>query len=311
MATRAVAKSVTITHGLLSMTGELQTVRVTADTRDGGANTRFTSCCPTDAANQTAVKLDTRYVCPNHPGQLFEAAQVAKAATVDGELKLVGSSADVAAARAATPEDDKKSLELHPHLASELARHTVMGATCHVFRPAGRSPAYALLTELIGQDGRITCEDGQERLLIGVITLKTPKLVMLRTWGDELVLQEIEFPENLRSFEPIERAIDPQHDKLLATVRTLVQESSQPFDPTSYTNTAKASLGAFVQARLADPTAVAVTAPAPAAASGGEDLMAALEASIAAAKALREPVTKPKRTATKKTATVTPIRKAG
>ncbi len=303
---RSIAKSVTITHGLLTMTGELQAARVAADARDGGNNTRFTSCCPLDAADGTAVPVETRYICPNHPGQLFPASEVVKAAKdAAGGLALVGTSQEIAAVKETRDDPTEKPyLELHSHLAADLARHTVMGTTSYVFRPAGRNELYGVLTAILGQDGRISCEDGQDRVLIGTVRIRTPKLVMLRAWGDELLLQEIDWPENLRAFEPIAREVN---DRYVTLTRSLVEESSQPFSGDIYHNAAKRQLGEFVAARLADPNAVHVPS-APTAPAGADDLLASLEASIAAAKAAKVPA-KAKRT--RKAATVTPIRKAG
>lgn len=309
MSMRAAAKSVTISHGLLSMTGDLYTTRVTADERDGGSNTRFTSCCPVDASNGTAIPLQTRYVCPDHPDHgPFEYADVVKGVERDGALHLIGTVEEVNAARApARPEGEKPFLEPHSHLASDLARCTVMGASSHVFRPSGRNDLYGVLASIIGQDGRIACEDGQDRVLIGSITLRSEKLAMLRMWGEELVLQEIDWPSNLKYFEPLVHTVE--NEAFIPLARNLVQESCETFVADSYRNEAKANLGEFVAARIADPTSIEAPLAIPTS-SGGGDLMAALQASIDAAKAARAPAEAPKRTRKPAAPKVTPIRKA-
>ncbi len=304
---RTFAKGVVISHGILTMIGDLETARTKADDRDGGANVRAQSCCPVDAANGAAIPVESSYTCPNHPGQLFKAADVAKAVKKDGELQLIGSAEDLKAARAAAAGGDKKSLELHPHRASEVARHTIMGQTSYVFRPSTRSPLHGVLSTLIGQDGRISCEDGEDRVLLGTIQLSgTSKLVMLRAWGDELLIQQLEWPGNLKAFDPISH--DDVQEGHLALTRTLIQETSEPFTTDLYASATQAGVGAFIQERLADPSSITVPTPTASAASSGGDLMAALQASIDAAKAAKAPAepaapaAKPARKTTKKVA---------
>ncbi|MDI3299433.1 MAG: Ku protein [Bacillota bacterium] len=150
----------------------------------------------------------------------------------------------------------------------------------YYLEPEGAAKAYALLREALRRSGRA----GLARLALR----ERERLALLRVAGDgrTLALQTLLYPDEVRS--PAELAIpgevevDPREREMALR---LVEMLAAPFDPGRYRDRSREALEALVARKAQGET---LRAPAPAPATGVEELTRALEESLRAAEARRE-----------------------
>jgi DNA end-binding protein Ku len=128
-------------------------------------------------------------------------------------------------------------------------------------------------------------------------------LWVLEVVGDRIVASKRSWPEDVRAV-PAAPTVDVS-DAEQNMFNTLVADMVSDFDLTAYVNERKSGLDALVASRLGDAVALPAAGSAPAA-TGGGDLMAALQASVKAAE--KKPATK--KPAAKRTAKKTAAAKA-
>jgi len=144
----------------------------------------------------------------------------------------------------------------------------------------GGAKAYALLVEAMRESARIA---------LGRMVLRNKQyLVALRPVGDVLSLSTLYYPDEVVSTDDLD---DVPHDveandREIAMARQLIDTLSTEFDPSKYRDGYREELMALIERKAAGETVV-VSAPK-AEESQVVDIMAALEASISAAKATRE-----------------------
>ncbi|WP_249010092.1 Ku protein [Conexibacter sp. DBS9H8] len=140
--------------------------------------------------------------------------------------------------------------------------------------PGGARP-YHLLTEALAAEGKVA---------VGRVVLRSrQQLCALRPVGEVLTLttmlwgDEVNAPDGLDGFDA---AGEPASPKELEMARALIEMQSGPFDPGDYHDEYRQRVLALIEQKANGETVAPAPAPAPAAAV--PDLMAALEASLAA-----------------------------
>ncbi len=138
------------------------------------------------------------------------------------------------------------------------------------------SGAYSLLLEAIRQTGKIG---------IATINIRAKSsLAAIRVVDNCLCLETMLFPDEIRSISQVPNLPEAPaiNDKELSMAKTLVEQLSEPFDPTKYTDEYRANLLTLIEDKVAGENPDLVAAPAAVGPSKVIDLMAALQASLQA-----------------------------
>ena len=109
------------------------------------------------------------------------------------------------------------------------------------------------------------------------------RLCALRPRGDQLILETLLFPDEIREPEAI--AVAEASDAEMEMAAALIEMLEGPFDPSQYRDEYREALMAIITAKLEGEELVTPEAPT---AQPAVDLMAALRASVGAAKARKE-----------------------
>lgn len=266
--------------------------------KETSTSVSYERVCPTchkEKPAADATKLSSKYHCPvNAKHGPFAASDALSAAKVGKVLRVVATTEEVAEQRE-IPEDDpqKNILILSSYDALEVETNTYPIGTAHVIAVYPGEASYGLLLASVGHDGRIDAGGGMPTTLIGEAVLgKTRKLVQVRRWGDQLVLQELARPDDLK--QGFEYRGSDLSDNAVAGLAGYFTSERKPFAPDAFLNEQKARMQAFTDAKLEDPTAVVnLPAASPSTAPNDDDaLMAALEQSVSAAQAKKAPAKK-------------------
>lgn len=156
---------------------------------------------------------------------------------------------------------------------------------------AGAS-AYNLLLEAIKQTGKIG---------IAQISIRSKSnLAAIRVIENCLCLETMHFPDEIRSVNQVPNlpSVTEINDKELKMAMTLVEQLSEKFDASKYTDDYRQALSELIEQKITGESLDIVSTPA-ATNSKVIDLMAALQASIEATKP-NPPAPKKKRTTKKK-----------
>lgn len=158
------------------------------------------------------------------------------------------------------------------------------------------SSAYSLLVEAIKQTGKIG---------IAKINIRSKSnLAAIRVVENCLCLETMHFPDEIRAINQVPN-ISQQievNDKELQMAITLVEQLSEEFDASKYTDEYRIALSELIEQKVAGESIDIVNAPA-ATKTNVIDLMSALQASLDATKP-QPPAPKKKRTTKKKTENV-------
>ncbi|MCY3881543.1 MAG: Ku protein [Chloroflexi bacterium] len=140
---------------------------------------------------------------------------------------------------------------------------------------AGTKP-YSLLIRAMQAKGLIA---------IAKVAIRTKeRLCALRARGDQLILETLYYPDEIR--EPGEStAVDEVSEEEMEMARALIEMLEQPFDPEQYKDQYREALMTIIEAKLEGQELATPEAAAP---QPAVDLMAALRASVEAAKARKE-----------------------
>ena len=140
---------------------------------------------------------------------------------------------------------------------------------------AGIKP-YSLLIRAMQAKGLIA---------IAKVAIRTKeRLCALRTRGDQLILETLYYPDEIR--DPGESAaVEEITEQEMEMARALIEMLEEPFDPEQYTDQYREALMTIIEAKLEGQE---VATPEAAAPQPAVDLMAALRASVEAAKARKE-----------------------
>ena len=144
----------------------------------------------------------------------------------------------------------------------------------------GAAKAYALLLRAMNEQGKVA---------IGRVVLRSKEyLAAIRPLGETLTMATMRFADEIVPRDQLEGLPGTEavaQERELAMARQLIDSLSAPFEPAKYRDTYRDALLAMIE-RKAEGETIVAPAEAPAAPKA-VDLMAALEASLAAAKARR------------------------
>ncbi|WP_138751785.1 Ku protein [Paenibacillus sinopodophylli] len=156
--------------------------------------------------------------------------------------------------------------------------------------------AYSLLLEAIKQTGKIG---------IAKISIRSKSsLAAIRVVDNCICMETMFFPDEIRSLSQIPNlpAVTVVNEKELGMAKALVEQLSEKFEPSKYTDNYRIALLELIEQKVAGESVDIVTAPTGAGRSNVVDLMAALQASLDATKPLPDAATtKRKRKGTAKT----------
>ena len=153
--------------------------------------------------------------------------------------------------------------------------------TSYFLEPDGPgAKPYVLLREALAETGRVA--------IVKVALRSRESLALVRAHGDVLMLHTMLWPDELRDGAFAAPATEVKaSDAEVGMARMFIEQLSGDFDPTLFTDSYREALEQLVSAKLAG-----VALPAPAEEVSGQadvvDLVAALKASVEAAKARRE-----------------------
>ncbi len=138
---------------------------------------------------------------------------------------------------------------------------------------------YVLLRQALQESGRVA--------IVKVALRSREALACLRVRDDVLVLETMLWPDEIRTpdFSVLDSDVDVKPAEV-TMAQSLIEALSGDFDPTQYTDEYRAALESLIEAK-ADGHALVAPAAAEADAGTVVDLMAALRASVEAAKAAR------------------------
>jgi DNA end-binding protein Ku len=162
----------------------------------------------------------------------------------------------------------------------------------------GAAKAYSLLLRAMEESGKVA--------IARVVLRNKEHLVALRPAGHGLMMETMHFHDEVVPAEDLDELLAAQEtaasDREVAMAKQLIGSLSTAFEPGRYTDTYREQVLALIERKAAgEEVTVAPEAPAPARVP---DLMAALEASLAAVKQddapKAEPKPKPKRAPAKK-----------
>ncbi len=143
----------------------------------------------------------------------------------------------------------------------------------------GRKPA-ALLVRALTE---------RKLLAIGKLAIRTKeRLCALRPRDGGLVLETLFYPDEVRAPEPVQPAVEVSAAEL-KIANSLIDLLAEPFDPGKYRDEYREAMMALITAKVEGQQYVA--APPPAVVAPAVDLMAALRASVEAAKQRKEGTT--------------------
>ena len=131
----------------------------------------------------------------------------------------------------------------------------------------------------------IRAMQGKGLIAIAKVAIRTKeRLCALRARGDQLILETLYYPDEIR--DPGESvAVDEVSEEEMEMARALIEMLEEPFDPEKYTDQYREALMTIINAKLEGQE---VATPEAAAPQPAVDLMAALRASVEAAKARKE-----------------------
>lgn len=254
------AKDIRLTMGLAGSTGKLSTLRSTEKADS------FCIICP-ECPEPTTI--EQRYVCEHGHGPFLPNECEGRGKRV-GDVIYSLSADEVTNAR--TPTDTGKTMAIRVHPAEQVEANTRPTGIAYAFLPAAdKDPFYAVLTEMA---------DRMSVALVGILVLRgKEKLFRIVREPHGLSLVELCRPEELNHFEPVIHECSPDELRMGAM---LVEAAMRDFDPAEYADGTAARVEAIIQAK-ANGTPVPIESkrvekPA------SDDLLAALEASLAAVK---------------------------
>jgi hypothetical protein len=238
-------------------------------TEPKGKGESFKLVCPTC---DPVTKPSQTYICPSCTGQ-FPSGELGRAREVGKTLVRV-TDEEVAAVR--TTDLAEKELRLTPYRTDEVLAAIRPSGECYRIDAVKFKEVASMAFDLV-QGTPDTTYLGEMNTGRG-----GSKVFALSTWNGTLVAQEMARPDEVIDFEPVHVDYD---ERLLEPSKAFVGLQTAEFTAENFANLRKARL-AELDASKGDGTTVpvAVTSAAPSK-SDADNLLALLEAQIAASKA--------------------------
>lgn len=260
-------------HGLINVA--VTAVKATDDDKGSSFSTICVGVGKPHAATQCKAPLHCPE-CSNDDRATFVKGQDL------GEGRWAILSQDALAGTKAS-DSEKMELNLTCHPADEVDTRTMAAGRVYYLKEGkGSADQYPLVLELVRQHPEVA--------FVTVWAVKdVPALYRLGAFGDTLMLTELAWPEKVRPAPTVDL---PLNDGLFSMAEQLLEQFTEPFDPTTYRDHRADMIRKLVEA--AEQVEGQVLEGAPAAASSAPiDLMAAMAQQLAEAKkAKAKPVRK-------------------
>lgn len=228
---RVSAAGVRIELGLAAFTVDLQSVFTSSDDDDA---TAMTVSCPHESHGGRGVGAVQQYVCAENlthgPYQLGELGR--RTENADG----VSIAVDPDKVRAIKTGDlEKKHLALRVYPADEVAAAVRPGEKGYLVRPAkGKRKVIEPSTEAAYNVLLTYVAAHPEVALVGDLIVKTTRSTYrLEMYGEQLFLQELVLPANLRERDDVD--LDEPDPRLVGQLTQLAEVSLETFDVTNHT----------------------------------------------------------------------------
>lgn len=240
---RAADKDIIITLGpQLSVKGDLVSPKQSKTSKAGKAagNVQTRNACPTCHEGGETSFVNKRYICEDYDDHgPFEEGDLAKALVTDTAVTTVATKEELAEARKVT-DGAPGVIRLTAHPADEVLSSTLNGDLCWVVRPGDddvTEASFQILLAMIGHGGHIDLGDGSPGavLLAEAVIVRKSRLVRLDRWGDQLVVQELVRPADLK--EGLALNDTPPDPRLVDGGRRFVETFTVEFDPSNYVDT--------------------------------------------------------------------------
>lgn len=253
MGLRAAQSGVTMTLGMVQMVGNLYTPEATESKKA----TSFKNCCKVCYDKDGTVStLRNRSYCETHEG-MVSPEEVIKGKEDDAKnVTIVGTTEEVKEAKhieTLVP----KVMDLVVHKADEVDAALFAGdGSAYVFLPSNAADFYHVLMSVMDEDGRILCDDGEDRVIVSnLLNREIEHLVRLTKWNGHLVVKVMLRPEQLKEFPDAE---SPEiTDKNQAMGRMIIQAQTEEFDPGNYRDENRERLAEWIKARSSGVTITA------------------------------------------------------
>lgn len=273
---RAAQADVVMSLGMVQMVGNLYTPEATESKKSA----KFKNCCGVcHATSNTVSTLRNRSYCEVHDDYVTSEDIIKGKEGDGGEVTIVGTVEEIKEIKESTLT--AKVMDLVVHRADEVDAALFAGeGTAYVFLPDSKSEFYHVLMSLMDEDGRILCDDGDDRVILSNLRVRdTDHLVRLTKWNGHLVIKSMLRPEQLKEF-PVVEGPDIS-EKNMDMGRMIIAAQTEDFDPENYRDENRKRLAEWIQARSAG---VTIT-PAPRSAETGKNLDDMLAQALAAAQA--------------------------
>ena len=216
-------------------------------------------------------RIQYRKVC-SVCGETVQQAQIAKGYETEGGEMLILDDADFAG----LPVRTTKEIEVLEFVPAEQVDPLLFERSYFLEPDKAAAKAYSLLREALRQT---------DRTAIVLVTLRQKThLAALRVTDDLLTMQTMLWPDEVRrpAFANLADELKPAE---LAMAASLVESMASDFDPTQFTDEYRDAMMAMINDKLAGGDGVVAAAEDDDSAGEVLDLMAALEASVARARA--------------------------
>ncbi len=223
---RAFSSDVTLSIGMLSVNGDLQTIP-----KPNANKSDLKSVCP--KCDTPEHFMNSKLVCADDPSHgTFSQSEIKKGKQVGDKIVVVDATAVKDARKSVLPE---KQLSLQVHARTEVEQNTFPMGNAYVFTPKGNSPFAAVLMDILSARPDIA--------LIAKTNLKqVDHLMMLDIEMDQLVVRDLLWPEDMKSFSaPVAPPIsEKDREKLAKQAEMLLDVSIEPFVKDEYKKDSKA-----------------------------------------------------------------------
>jgi DNA end-binding protein Ku len=253
MAARALSTA-TISFGLVSIPVKLYT---TGESR-GAISFNMLHECGTRLKQQYWCPKDEKVVARDETVKGYEFAKGQYVIFKDEELKALEAEAS-------------HLIEIREFIPAPLVDPVYFEKAYYLGPDKGGDKPYQLLAEAMRDTERVA--------LASYAARGKQYLVLLRPFEDGLLMQQLRYPDEVRSFSEVERGGAKPSDKELALARRLIEQiSSEEFRPEEYEDEVKKRIEEVIARKVEGEEVTYVEAPEPQAKI--IDLMEALKASL-------------------------------
>lgn len=174
----------------------------------------------------------------------------------------------------ATAPETSKSMEILQFIKADELDAIYLDSSFVLLPGEGAGDPFRLL--------RLSMEAGNWVALARITMHGNEHVAAIRPYRDGFTMHTLYWANEVREFQ-VEQPATAANPALVAVCGQLINALAAPFQPEKFTNQRATALQAMIDAKIADPNATAPTVAAPARKPPVADMMAALQASLAAA----------------------------